>query len=170
VSKRTSVEFERLVERIYQLVEEEGSEVTWNDHVVDPDNPDQSRQIDVTIERQGRRTHVECRIRKAPQDVTWIEGLIGRRLSLKADAIIAVSASGFTTGAVKKAEAYGIILRTLHTLTEQEIRDWGKPVEVEIVYYEFSDTRITFKTPNIGQRITDERGHAPIFRPLFETS
>jgi hypothetical protein len=54
--------------------------------------------------------------------------------------LIAVSASGFTKGAVKKAEAQGIILRTVHTLSEQEIRDWGRVTNVEIIYYEFTDT------------------------------
>ena len=33
---------------------------------------------------------------KSPQDVTWIEQLMGRRESLRAGSVIAVSASKFT--------------------------------------------------------------------------
>src|ERR1700691_3202238 len=102
---------ERQVERIHQLIEVEGSVVTWNDRVPDPDNPRQSRQIDISIRRDGALTLVECRLHKEPQDVTWIEQLIGRRISLRADAVIAVSASGFTETAEEKAKRHGIILR-----------------------------------------------------------
>jgi hypothetical protein len=133
---------ERQVERIERLIAQEGSEVTWNDRIPDPDNPRQRRQIDITIRRDGRLTIVECRMEKSPQDVTWIEQLMGRRLSLRADSVIAVSASKFTKGAIRKADANGIILRNLATLSAHEIRDWGKACEVSLVYYEFKNTRL----------------------------
>ena len=101
--EKPSILFERQIERIHQLLEEDPSRVTWNDHIVDPDNPNQLRQIDITIERAGKKVHVECRVHKEPQDVKWIEELIGRRLSLHADEIIAVSSSGFTDGAKKES-------------------------------------------------------------------
>ena len=69
------------MERIHQLLEIEGSTVTWNDHIPDPDNPSRPRQIDVSIRRDGSLTLVECRIHKDPQDVTWVEELMGRRTS-----------------------------------------------------------------------------------------
>jgi hypothetical protein len=47
---------ERQVERIHQLLEVEGSTVTWNDHIPDPDNPSQPRQIDISIRRDGSLT------------------------------------------------------------------------------------------------------------------
>jgi hypothetical protein len=115
--------FERQVERIHQLLEIEGSTVTWDDHIPDPDSPSQPRQIDVSIRRDGSLTLVECRIHKEPQDVTWIEELMGRRTSLRADAVIAVSASGFTKTARDKANAYGIHLRDVATLSREEIQN-----------------------------------------------
>jgi hypothetical protein len=87
---------ERQVECIERLIAQEGSEVTWNDRIPDPDNPRQRRQIDITIRRDGRLTIVECRMEKSPHDVTWIEQLMGRRESLRAGSVIAVSASKFT--------------------------------------------------------------------------
>src|SRR5215470_8423783 len=100
---KDSTAFEQKVRRIYELIAESGAEVTWDDHIPDPDNPAQSRQIDVTLRRNGALTLVECRLHKAPQDVQWIECLIGRRISLAAQSVIAVSASGFTGGALAKA-------------------------------------------------------------------
>ena len=117
-----SDKFERQIQIIHELIEETDAKVEWNDHIPDPDNPDQPRQIDVTIKKDGKLTLVECRFHKSKQNVKWIEELIGRRASLKADAIIAVSASGFTKGAIIKAEKYGVILRDILSLTEDEIR------------------------------------------------
>jgi hypothetical protein len=117
MAKKRWKQMERQVERIERLIAQEGSEVTWNDRIPDPDNPRQRRQIDITIRRDGRLTIVECRMEKSPQDVTWIEQLMGRRESLHADSVIAVSASKFTKGAIMKADAHGIILRNLATLS-----------------------------------------------------
>src|SRR5262249_26261467 len=108
--------FEQQISRIHELLESSGADVTWNDHISDPDNASQPRQIDITIRRDGRLTLVECRLHRARQGVKWIEELIGRRMSLAADSIIAVSASGFTKGALKKAARFGIILRDLCAL------------------------------------------------------
>jgi len=147
VMQPPSEKFERQIERIHQLLENDGAQVTWNDRIPDPDNPSQVRQIDITIRRGNAITLVECRIHKERQDVKWIEELIGRRQSLRAHAVIAVSASGFTTGAIAKAESFGIILRSMGSLSEPEIRSWGKLTEVQLVYYEFTDCLMTFKLP-----------------------
>ncbi len=53
--------------------------------------------------------------------VKWIEELIGRRVSLEANAIVAVSASGFTSGAIKKQIKYGVLLKDVNELTDEEI-------------------------------------------------
>ncbi len=106
-----SSEFEQQIKKIHEVIEQSGSKITWNDHIPDPENPDQARQIDISVKKNDSLTIIECRIHKKKQDVKWIEELIGRKLSLRADALIAVSSSGFTEGAIKKAKAYGIFLR-----------------------------------------------------------
>lgn len=141
---KTSEKFEQQITRIHELIEQTGSIVTWNDRVPDPDNPLQSRQIDITIKREGSLTLIECRIHKEPQDVTWIEELIGRRVSLGADAVIAVSYSGFTKGAIQKAKTYGIILRDFKSLTEEEIKQWGHKTRLWVSYHNFSNMRLDF--------------------------
>ena len=52
-------------------------------------------------------------------------------MSLNADAVIAVSASGYTKGAVLKAKKFGIILRDMISLSEKEISAWGTFILVE---------------------------------------
>lgn len=139
--------FEQLVQRIHELIEQPGSLVTWDDRVADPDNPAQSRQIDVTVRRDSRLTIIECRFRSRPQDVAWIEELIGRRASLHADAVIAVSYSGFTAGAHAKAQAYGVILRDFHTLTIEEIQRWGKATRISLTLLEYLSIELNFGIP-----------------------
>lgn len=138
----TSDEFERRVHRIYELLENSGATVKCNDHLKDPDNPEQTRQIDVSIMRGADLTIVECRHRNQPQDVTWIEELIGRRVSLGAVAAIAVSSSGFTSGALKKSKAYGILTRELRLITEAEVAGWGRQLSLALFFYEYSDLQL----------------------------
>jgi len=137
-----SVKFERMIARIHEALEIANTEVTWNDRIPDPDNPSRGRQIDVSIRNSGHLTIVECRLHKAPQDVKWIEELIGRRQSLGADAVIAVSASGFTEGAMLKAQRYGVITRDLTTLTVEEIRRWGKVSSVVVNHVQFDNPKL----------------------------
>jgi hypothetical protein len=167
----TSQKFEKQIRRIHSLVEQAGSEVTWNDKIPDPDNLAQSRQIDVSIKRDGKFTLVECRIHQSPQDVKWIEELIGRRLSLHADAIIAVSNSGFTEGAKLKARHYGIILRDLKTLSEQEIQAWGFSTRVSLTFFEYQNVDITLRIiptektrPTIADVVSDLKKTETLYR------
>jgi hypothetical protein len=139
---KASDAFEHQIRRLHELVDGTDAEVTWNDRIPDPDNPKQPRQIDITIKRGNTLTFVECRIHQERQDVKWIEELIGRRISLQADLIIAVSASGFTEGAIKKAHAHGIFLRDLEQLTPAEIEQWGCTVAMTIYYYQYSDLEL----------------------------
>jgi hypothetical protein len=169
-------QFERQIERIHQLLEAEGSVITWDDHIPDPDNPDQARQIDVTIRRDGSLTLVECRIHKTPQDVTWIEELMGRRTSLGADAVIAVSASGFTKTAKEKAKHHGIILRDFASLSREEIQNWGRKWKLAVNYCEFTNVSCLFvmdtPKPPTPPRVTDADGrplNPLMWRLLFQT-
>jgi hypothetical protein len=173
---RKSTAFERQVRRIYELIAESGSEVTWNDHIGDPDNPPRTRQIDVTVRRNGALTLVECRLRKVPQDVQWIECLIGRRISLGAQSVIAVSSSGFTYGALAKARQYGIITRDLQRLTDKEVESWGQRIELILYYYQYSDLEVSLgfspesiPTTKIDELKAELRWH-PCVQSLFNAA
>lgn len=133
--------FEIMVSQIAALLEGDKAEVTWNEKIIDPDNPPRKRQIDVVVRKDNLITLIECRLHKSPQDVKWIEELIGRQLSLRADAIIAVSSSGFTKLAIAKAKKFSINLRKVDELSTNEIITWSKPVKLSLFYYRF----ISFK-------------------------
>ena len=148
-----SEKFELQIKRIHDLIEQSGAEITWDDHIPDPDNPDQPRQIDVSIKYEDTLTLLECRIHKKRQDVKWVEELIGRRASLHADAIIAVSASGFTKGAVLKAKAHGVILRDFLSLTEQEVETWGKKTKVSVTLFKYDRIKMLFTFDKAFQNI-----------------
>ncbi|SLJ83472.1 restriction endonuclease [Psychrobacter sp. DAB_AL43B] len=130
-------EFEKIVSRIVSIMVDSGSEVVWNDKIPDPDNLKQMRQIDISINHNGLKSHIECRHHSAPQDVKWIEELIGRKLSLEAFTMVAVSSSGFTEGATKKAETHGIFLHTLTEHSSELAHTWGRRSKLEIGYYGF---------------------------------
>ena len=140
---KESEAFEERVRRIYDLLCDSGAEVKWNAHIPDPDNPKQARQIDVTVTRDGILTLVECRHHKSRQDVQWIEELIGRKISLGAHAVIAVSSSGFTAGAIAKARKYGICLRDLQQFSDSEITNWSRRISLTLYFYQYSDLRVT---------------------------
>lgn len=130
-------DFEQIVSRIISIMVKSGDKVVWNDKTPDPDNLKQMRQIDISINHDGLKSHIECRHHSAPQDVKWIEELIGRKLSLDASAMIAVSSLGFTEGAIKKAEKHGIFLHTLTEYSPEVAYTWGHRSKFEIGYYGF---------------------------------
>jgi len=173
---KESETFEQQIHRIHELLDGSGAVVTWNDHIPDPDNSSQSRQIDITIERKRKLTIVECRKRQSPQDVQWIEELIGRRTSLRANGVIAVSSSGFTAGAVKKATAHGIVLRDLRQLTEAEVEDWGHQVLLTLYFYQYSDLGVSlcFERDSIhkldNETISSELKSHPAMQSLFNAA
>jgi Restriction endonuclease len=167
--------FERSIHRIHELIEQPGTEVTWNDRMPDPDNPRQKRQIDISLRSNGRFTIVECRLHQTRQDVKWIEELVGRRASLNADGVIAVSDSGFTDGAIIKARRFGIVLRDLHNLSEAEVSAWGQSHTAFLYLYVFTDVELTltFARPGFAtgeaEALAEEFRKSSVVSAIFNT-
>ena len=74
-------EFEQFVSRLHRIIESEASIVKWNVSIPDPDVPDNPRQIDILIDKNGFLTHIECRYRTKKQGSDWVEQLYGRKRS-----------------------------------------------------------------------------------------
>lgn len=79
------------------------------------------REIDVLVEYtdgQGllRKISIECRDRKATQNVMWIEQLQQKREDIGLDYIIATTTSKFSDAAIKKAKYHGVILEQAEML------------------------------------------------------
>lgn len=131
------------VHRIHELLVRSRADVTWNDHIPDPDNPKQLRQIDITIRRDGKLALIECRLSRRRQDVKWVEELIGRRQSLGADEVTGVASAGFTAGAKKKAARFGVHLRDFQQLSDDEMTNWGRQVALRLYYYQYSEAVVS---------------------------
>lgn len=141
--RKESVEFEIFISRIYRLLHSDDSIVTWNDKIPDPDNPSQARQIDITVRKDGLFNVIECRHHRKKQDVKWIEELIGRRASLNASSITAVSSGGFTKGAVIKARAHGVILSEIQNVSDEFILGWTRGMDIVLSFFRYDSYKIT---------------------------
>ena len=100
-----------------------------------------------------------------------LRNFYGRRVSLRANSVIGVSASGFSQGAVQKAESLGVILRDFDSVTPEEALRWGEPSTLWTVYYEFRDFTIWVEQSKfaVDGRITlsDAQGRPLIWRTLL---
>ena len=80
------------------------------------------REVDVLMEMDiglgSVRVALECRDRSRPDDLQWIDGLIGKYRNLPVHKVIAVSSSGFSPSARVKAELNNIILMTFAEASE----------------------------------------------------
>lgn len=86
------------------------------------------REVDVTLRRLVGSTEVlvmvECRDRARPQGVEWIDDLVGKAADVQAAKVVAVSRSGFTPSARRRAEAAGIELRTVASVAADDVARW----------------------------------------------
>lgn len=169
-----SKEFEVLISRIYEHLENEDVEVTWDDRIPDPDNPKQKRQIDITVRDKDFLSIIECRLHQKKQDVKWIEELKGRKESLNAHNIVGVSSSGFTEGAIKKANRFGIPLFDVRDLDFATVESWAKPISLKLAFYEYVEFNIYFffKERDLAgidiKRLKNDLENFYQLRPFFE--
>ncbi len=119
---------ELLVARIKQHQVPEAT-VHSPDRVPDRDTG-QSREVDVGIHvpRNGGTTFIaiECRDRKAVQNVEWVEQLICKKQSIGADVLVAVTSSRFFRPARIKALKHGVILARMTKKLPEEIGELAK--------------------------------------------
>ena len=116
--------FQRLIASIETQLAPAGAKVTESVMLNTRDGTAQ-REVDVLIEGAlgGHKVclAVECRDHKRLQPVTWIDELQGKYSNLPVDKVIAVSRSGFSRVAQKRAARLGI---STYTLKEALQEDW----------------------------------------------
>lgn len=136
---KRSNEFQRLITRIYEQLAPLGGRVT--ESVLLPERNGGEREVDILMETPGvspdrpMRTAVECRDHRRLADKTWIDQIYGKYRDIEVDRIVAVSRTGFSRGAKRKAEQCRIQTMTLAEALE---RDWPTDVfgvEIEEVSY-----------------------------------
>lgn len=131
-------DLEQLVARLEGSLAGIGVTITSPDFITGRDSG-VSREVDVSLRHDSPSAGptlvmVECRDRGGAQDVSWIDGLVGKRDDVGADRAIAVSRSGFSAGAESYARVKGIILRRLDNITDEDVLSWVRPTEVRAYY------------------------------------
>ena len=97
---------------------------------------ERKREIDVLVEFRDadnikRKMAIECRDRSHNQDVMWIEQLQQKKEDLSLDYILATTTADFTTSAIKKAKAHGILIEKLKFLMLIHLRvHWKMNISV----------------------------------------
>jgi hypothetical protein len=140
-------EFEKLVARIEQAMSPSGAEVKSPDHIPDKVTG-QLREVDASIRYKVGTCPIlitiECRDRSSVEDVQWIEQLLEKKRSVGAAMTVAVSSSGFSEPAIKKATALGIEIRTLTEAAPNEFVHWLRFQNVVVDLSEWSLAELGF--------------------------
>src|SRR5438876_12200526 len=120
-------DFEKLIARIEKAIAPSGAEVRSPDHIVD-NVTGQLQEVDASIRYKVGTCPIlitiECRDRSSIEDVRWIEQLAEKKRSIGASMTLAVSSSGFSDPAMKKASAVDIEIRTLSDMAAEDFRQW----------------------------------------------
>lgn len=120
-------DFEKLVAEIERAFSGSTAKIKINDRIPDIETGT-LREIDISIRAKvgsmDLLTIVECRDRNHKADSRWIEELDGKRKSVGAHKVVAVSRNGFTDEAITKAKIRNIETRTLRKLKQRQIREW----------------------------------------------
>lgn len=123
MAKRSNL-FQRIVHALYEGLKPAGGTVTESAQVLETTSG-ASREVDILAETAAYGTRlriaVEVRGRAKTDDVQWIDALVGKYRDLDLDKVIAVSASGFSKAARRKAASARI---QLLSATDAETHDW----------------------------------------------
>jgi len=122
---RKGREFEMLIMRLESAAKHVGARVESPYAVHDPTS-DARREIDVAVIGADGTVLValECRDRAKKAGLDWIEQLITKAQAIGARRMVAVSRSGFTEGAQRRAEGAGMDLRTIARLADEDFVSW----------------------------------------------
>lgn len=144
---RKGKEFEEDYKWLYELDKEKY--IVKNPEYVKDKVTGQSREIDVLIKYTNKngilkKVAVECRDRKAKQNVKWIEELPTRRKDLGLDNIIAASTSGFTKPAIIKAKKNKFITEIVERINDKTPEELKKDYFIELYFLKIQLNKLYF--------------------------
>lgn len=141
-------QFEKLIARIEEAMAPSGAVITSPDRALDKVTGE-LREVDASIRYKVGTCPVlitiECRDRSSVEDVRWIEQLAEKHRGIGASITIAVSSSGFSEPAIKKATALGIQVRVLTDATANEFVQWLNFQNVQLNISESALLDVTFE-------------------------
>ena len=155
-------EFEMLVARIEQVLAGDTIKVKSPDRIRCR-TTGRLREVDASIRTKVGSSEVlvtvECRKRRATQNVTWIEQLATKKEAIGASRTIAVAFKSFSEEAMVIAESHGIDLRVLSDITDAEMQAWALPLPSSVVHVykqcEFFDQPNIVFYPEVGDQFGD---------------
>jgi hypothetical protein len=128
-----SNDFQRLIHLIEATLAQHGAVVRESEMITS--RRGEPREVDIAVHlTNGPHTltiAVECRDRARPADVEWIDALIGKYNDMPVAQVVAVSRTGFTSGAKKKASENGILCWTLEEAHQQD--HWMNQLKTTVV-------------------------------------
>ncbi|MFQ5794146.1 MAG: restriction endonuclease [Candidatus Bipolaricaulia bacterium] len=144
----------RDLERLIALLEEhlgpEGIQVTSPDYIQGRESKSR-REVDISLRSQIGSSEIlviiESRDRQGTEDVTWIEQLASKCRDVEADKAVAVSSTGFTSGARNIAITNNIELRTLEEVDPDEIVLWFTCNKITYFKHSANFDRISVNLP-----------------------
>jgi len=174
-------EFEELVAKIEQTLSPVEAIVKSPDWIVN-NITGRKREVDASIRYTVGTVPilitVECRKRKYKQDDTWIEQLVTKKQNLGAARTIAVTSQGISEQAKKNALFYGIEVRKISEIAQEEMLGWIKINEVNHVVYhrvvgegvglDFDplpddETGSCMLHPSVEKRVKADTGNSQVF-------
>jgi hypothetical protein len=159
--RRKGRDFEEMVARI------EGGLAPFGANVKSPDYiPDKvtgtDKEVDVSIRYRIGTAEVlvviECRDRSEMEESTWIEQIATKSRDIGAAVTIAVSSSGFTEPAIKKANGHNILLRTTQDVEAKDVAQWLSVEEASFRYNlrELIKLQVQLYESSEGTAVVDE--------------
>ncbi|MEX2242970.1 MAG: hypothetical protein WD716_03890 [Fimbriimonadaceae bacterium] len=131
---RKGREFEKLVRRVEAALSGADATVESPGYIGDVDTG-QRRECDCTIKTRVGSVDililVECREREETSDVVWIEQLMGKKWSVQANRVLAVTSNPVSKPAMLKAVRHNIEVRVLSDITDEEVASLCKVTKVE---------------------------------------
>lgn len=172
---------EKIVALFENFFKEEGCVVTVNDKVYNEDGK-QIAEFDIIVEKTSGENLfkwlIECRDRpkSGSAPASWIEQLIGRKARFGFDRISAVSTSGFSPGAVDRAEFGNIELRDMNELSPEQFGDWLTQNFQHLLNQHFEIKNVIFYSENPTDAIdnaiknTLQASLAPFYLPFHNVN
>lgn len=118
---------ELLVGNLERALDGTGAVVESPGWLFDRDS-ESDREVDVVVRQRVGSVDVvvmlECRDRRETAGVDWIEQVASKRNGVGAARAVAVSTSGFSSGARRKALSLGVELREVVEVESREVLEW----------------------------------------------
>ena len=171
---KRSNDFQLLIANIYDLLKPLGATLTES-AMVRENGDGREREVDVLIEYSvaghDMRIGVECRDRARRETVEWIDALIGKYNRLPINKVVAISSSGFSPEAERKAKDQGIDTLTLKEAIDVEWASYLARESFNVMTHAFLLMRLGTKNmdgTNVTYTEIDENGKITHADPISE--